>query len=70
MEFKLGFLRSHIIARNIRLDAARLNRLLDDPRICCFKDVMVDYIEIRVSNWSAPFFRFQVVGIHVTLAVG
>ncbi|CAM8903861.1 unnamed protein product [Rhodiola kirilowii] len=70
MEVKLGFMRSHVIARNLRLDAAVLNRLLDDPRKCCFKDVTVDYVEIRVSNWSAPFFVFEVAGIRVKLAAG
>uniref|UniRef100_A0A7N0RDR0 Vacuolar protein sorting-associated protein 13 VPS13 adaptor binding domain-containing protein n=1 Tax=Kalanchoe fedtschenkoi TaxID=63787 RepID=A0A7N0RDR0_KALFE len=70
MEVNLGFLRSNFIFRNLRLDAAVLNRLLDDPRKLCFKDVTVGYLAVHVSNWSVPFLAIEVGTVRVELAAG
>ncbi|RAL40781.1 hypothetical protein DM860_008479 [Cuscuta australis] len=70
LEVKLGFLRSHGIATNLRFNASALNQLLDDPSRVCFREVVVEQFGFHVSNWSAPAFNFRIQGLRVSLALG
>ncbi|KAK9285530.1 hypothetical protein L1049_024725 [Liquidambar formosana] len=70
LELNLGFLRSHSIAKNLRFDTSVLNQLIDDPTRLSFKDVTIEHVSIRMSNWSVPAFTIEVRGVHVVLSVG
>ncbi|XP_057976276.1 uncharacterized protein LOC131163647 isoform X2 [Malania oleifera] len=70
LELKLGFLRSHGIAKNLRFDASSLNQLLDESSRFSFKDFTVEQLVIQISSWSIPAFTVEIRGIHVTLSVG
>ncbi|GFY93900.1 vacuolar protein sorting-associated protein, putative [Actinidia rufa] len=71
LELKLGFLRSHGVAKNLTFDASILNHhLLDESSLWSFKDVTVEQLSLRVSYWSVPTFLLQVHGVHITLSLG
>ncbi|XP_030975280.1 uncharacterized protein LOC115995020 isoform X2 [Quercus lobata] len=71
LEVKLGFINSQAVARNLRLNTSVLNELIvDDPARFCFKDVTVESLSIRFSNWSETAFAIEVRGVHVTLSAG
>ncbi|XP_057499975.1 uncharacterized protein LOC130784197 isoform X3 [Actinidia eriantha] len=71
LELKLGFLRSHGVAKNLTFDASILNHhLFDESSRWSFKDVTVEQLSLRVSYWSVPTFLLQVHGVHITLSLG
>ncbi|KAL3346536.1 hypothetical protein AABB24_025135 [Solanum stoloniferum] len=67
---QLGFLHSHANLENLTFNTSALNDLLDDPTRLCFKEVTVQRLTLRVSNWSAPAFDFQIHGLNIVLSVG
>ncbi|WOH10040.1 hypothetical protein DCAR_0729501 [Daucus carota subsp. sativus] len=69
LELKLGFLRSHGIAKDICFDTAVLTQQLDDSSRFEFTDFRIDELKLGVSNWSFPAFRIDVNGLHVTLTL-
>ncbi|XP_059458026.1 uncharacterized protein LOC132187653 isoform X3 [Corylus avellana] len=68
LEVKLGFINSHAAAKNLRLNAWVLNELIDGTDHFSFKDVTIDSLIVRFSNWFVPAFRIELQGVHVTLA--
>ncbi|KAL4568657.1 hypothetical protein LXL04_024272 [Taraxacum kok-saghyz] len=68
LELKLGFLRSHGIAKNLRFNTSALNELLDDSSGFYFTNFRIDQLTIRITNWSAPAFNWEVQGFHVTIS--
>ncbi|KAL7193185.1 hypothetical protein ACSBR2_024904 [Camellia fascicularis] len=71
LELKLGFLRSHGVAKNLSFDASVLNqKLFDESARWSFKDVTVQQLSLRVAYWSVPTFILEVRGVHVTLSLG
>ncbi|CAH9102206.1 unnamed protein product [Cuscuta epithymum] len=70
LEVKLGFLRSHAIAKNLCFNTAALNHLLEGTSGVFFKEVVIDQFGCYVSNWSAPAFNFEIHGLHITQALG
>ncbi|GAB4847045.1 hypothetical protein Ancab_026057 [Ancistrocladus abbreviatus] len=68
LQVKLGFLRSHAVAKNLRFDTSALNRLIDDTLLVSFKHVTVEELSIGVAPWSAPAFTVEVRGVNVTLS--
>lgn len=68
LELKLGFLRSHVIAKNLRFNVSALNQLLDDSTSFYFTDFTIEQLTIRICNWSAPAFNWEVQGFHVTVS--
>ncbi|XP_028760460.1 uncharacterized protein LOC114719165 [Neltuma alba] len=65
---KLGFIQSFAVADNLRIDVSVLNELLDAPALLFFKDITVEHLSVRLSNWSAPAFSIEVHGVHVVLS--
>ncbi|XP_055802836.1 uncharacterized protein LOC129872026 isoform X2 [Solanum dulcamara] len=70
LDVQLGFLHSHAKLENLSFNTSALNDLLDDPTRLCFKEVTVQRLNLRVSNWSAPAFDFQIRGLNIVLSVG
>ncbi|KAI3665752.1 hypothetical protein L6452_44382 [Arctium lappa] len=68
LELKLGFLRSYVIAKNLRFNTTALNELLDDSISFYFTDFRVDRLILRISTWSAPAFNWEVQSFHVTIS--
>lgn len=68
LEVKLGFINSHASAKNLRLNTWVLNELIDETDRFSFKDVTIDSLSVRFSNWFVPAFRIELEGVHVTLA--
>ncbi|GMH25239.1 hypothetical protein Nepgr_027082 [Nepenthes gracilis] len=68
LEVKLGFLRSHAVAKNLRFDTSALNCLIGDGVLLSFKSVTVEELNIRVAQWSSPAFTVKVRGVNVTLS--
>ncbi|KAI3813329.1 hypothetical protein L1987_18049 [Smallanthus sonchifolius] len=68
LELNLGFLRSHVIAKNLRFNVSALNELLDDSSSFYFTDFRIDQLSLRISNWSASAFNWEVQGFHVTVS--
>ncbi|KAJ4843711.1 hypothetical protein Tsubulata_024557 [Turnera subulata] len=74
LDLQLGFITSRITARNLRLDASALNRLLHDDEESSsspysFEEVTVEHLSIRFSNWSVTAIKGEVSGLRVTLSV-
>ncbi|XP_048335348.2 uncharacterized protein LOC107424724 isoform X3 [Ziziphus jujuba] len=69
LELKLGFINSHVVAKNLRFDISVLNQLIDEDTGLFFKDLTVEHLGVRFSNWSVPAFSFEVHGVHVILSV-
>lgn len=69
LELKLGFLRSHGIAKNLCFDTDVLTQQLDDSARVAFTDFRIDELKLGVSNWTFPAFRIDVDGLHVTLTL-
>ena len=67
-DLKLGFIHSFAVANNLRIDVSVLNELFDSPALLFFKDVTIERLSVRFSNWSAPAFSIEVHGIHVVLS--
>ncbi|GAB2282542.1 hypothetical protein Dimus_017083 [Dionaea muscipula] len=71
LEVKLGFIRSHAIARNLRFDVSALDRLISGCGVLLsFKSVMVEELSIHVALWSFPAFIVEVRGVNVTFSAG
>ncbi|KAF3438866.1 hypothetical protein FNV43_RR17141 [Rhamnella rubrinervis] len=70
LEVKLGFINSHAVAKNLRFDTSVLSQLVDEDARLSFKEVTVEHLSLRFSNWSVPAFSFEVRGVHVILSVG
>nr|XP_043638642.1 uncharacterized protein LOC122609764 isoform X2 [Erigeron canadensis] len=69
LELKLGFLRSHVIAKNLRFDTLKLNNaVLDDSSSFYFTEFRIDELTLRIDYWSAPAFIWHVQGFHVTIS--
>ncbi|CAH1413272.1 unnamed protein product [Lactuca virosa] len=68
LELKLGFLRSHGIAKSLRFNTSALNALLDDSTGFYFTDFRIDQLTLRITNWSAPAFNWEVQGFHITIS--
>ncbi|KAK9053203.1 hypothetical protein SSX86_029835 [Deinandra increscens subsp. villosa] len=68
LELKLGFLRSQVIAQNLRFNVSALNELLDDSSGFYFTDFKIAQLTLRISNWSSPAFNWEVQGFHVTVS--
>ncbi|KAI9166047.1 hypothetical protein LWI28_025262 [Acer negundo] len=70
LELKLGIINSLAILNNFSLSTLAIDQLLnDDSSSLCVKEVNVDYMSLRFSNWSVSAFNFEVRGVHVTLSV-
>lgn len=69
LDIKLGFIDSHAVAKNLRFDTSVLNELVDEDAGLSFKEVTVEHLSLRFSNWSVPAFSFEVRGVHVILSV-
>lgn len=63
-EVKLGFLRSFVVARNLRFDCSAFDLGVQ----LLLKDVKVEELSVRFDHWSVPAFNVDVRGVHVTLA--
>lgn len=70
LEIKLGFINSHAVAKNLRFKTSVLNQLIDEDAGLSFKEVTVEHLSLRFSNWSVLAFSFEVRGLHATLSVG
>lgn len=68
LELKLGFLHSHGIAKNLRFNTSALNELLDDSSGFYFTNFRIDQLTLRIANWSAPAFNWEVQGVHVAIS--
>ncbi|KAL5752815.1 hypothetical protein ACOSQ2_023322 [Xanthoceras sorbifolium] len=70
LELKLGIINSLAILKNFSLSTLALDQLLnDESSSLCVKEVNVEHLSLRFSNWSVPAFTFEVRGVHVTLSV-
>ncbi|XP_020537290.1 uncharacterized protein LOC105639629 isoform X2 [Jatropha curcas] len=69
-ELELGLINSRISSKNLSFDSSALNRLLDDSSRFSFKEVSVEEVSVRFSNWSVPAFKIEVRGLSVTLLAG
>lgn len=68
LELKLGFLRSQGICKNLCFNTPALNEILDDSSSFYFTDFRIDQLTLRICNWSAPAFNWEVQGFHVTIS--
>ncbi|KAJ0726865.1 putative vacuolar protein sorting-associated protein [Helianthus annuus] len=68
LELNLGFLRSHVIAKNLRFNVVALNETLEDSSSFCFTDFRIDQLKLRIVNWSASAFNWEVKGLYVTVS--
>lgn len=70
LELKLGLLNSHAVAKNLRFDTSVLNQLFDESSQFSFKEVTVEHLTVRFSNWFVPAFSIEFQGVTVTLSPG
>ncbi|KAH0971337.1 hypothetical protein GBA52_023493 [Prunus armeniaca] len=70
LELKLGLLNSHAVAKNLRFDTSVLNQLFDESSQFSFKEVTVENLTVRFSNWFVPAFSIEFQGVTVTLSPG
>ncbi|KAL9253021.1 hypothetical protein AKJ16_DCAP05858 [Drosera capensis] len=70
LDLRLGFLRSHAIARNLRLDVAALDRVIGGGVGVVVKSVTVEELRIEVDLWSENGFRVGVRGVNVKMVAG
>ncbi|GAB2259820.1 hypothetical protein Droror1_Dr00010675 [Drosera rotundifolia] len=70
LDLRLGFLRSHAIARNLRLDVAALDRVIGGGVGVVVKSVTVEELRIEVDLWSKNGFRIGVRGVTVKMVAG
>lgn len=68
IQLKLGFLRSHVIVTKLSFDTSALNELLEGSSSFYFADVSIDQLIVRIDNWNAPAFNWEVRGCHVTIS--
>ncbi|XP_062001830.1 uncharacterized protein LOC133719495 isoform X1 [Rosa rugosa] len=68
LELSLGLISSHAVAKNLRFDTAALNRLGDDSDGFLYKEVSVEQLSVRFSNWLAPAFSIEFHGVKVVLS--
>ena len=69
IELKLGFLRSHVIVEKLSFDTSALNELLEGSSSnFYFADVTIDQLILRIDNWNAPAFNWEIRGCHVTIS--
>ncbi|XP_071694742.1 uncharacterized protein [Rutidosis leptorrhynchoides] len=68
LEIKLGFLRCQVIAKNLGFNTSAFNQLLDDSSSFYFTQFIIDELTLRIFNWSAPAFIWEVQGVHVTIS--
>ncbi|KAI3737288.1 hypothetical protein L2E82_27285 [Cichorium intybus] len=68
LELKLGFLHSHGIFKNLRFNTSALNELLDDSSGFYFTNFIIDQLTLRIANWSAPAFNWELQGFYVTIS--
>lgn len=71
LQLKLGIVNSIATLENFSLSALALDQLLkeDESSSLCIKEVNVEHLSIRFSNWSVPAFTLEVRGVHVALSV-
>ncbi|XP_073156297.1 uncharacterized protein [Henckelia pumila] len=70
LEFKLGFLRSNGTLSNVSFSTSALNDLLEDPSRCCFKEVRVEQLSIKISPWSSSAFTLVIRGLRLVVSIG
>ncbi|KAL9265650.1 Intermembrane lipid transfer protein VPS13-like protein [Drosera capensis] len=70
LDLRLGFLRSHAIARNLRFDVAALNRVIGGGFGVVVKSVTVEELRIEVDLWSENGVRVGVRGVNVKMVAG
>ncbi|KZV24988.1 hypothetical protein F511_01958 [Dorcoceras hygrometricum] len=70
LEIKLGLLRSNGTLNNVKLNTFSLNELLEDPSRCCFKEVRVEQLSIKLSPWSSSAFTLVIRGLHLIISIG
>ncbi|GER30822.1 hypothetical protein STAS_06785 [Striga asiatica] len=70
LELKLGLLHSKGVLSNVRLNAAVLNGLLDDPSRICFKGATVEHISLEFSPFSPVAFTLVLRGVSIVLSIG
>ncbi|KAI7740515.1 hypothetical protein M8C21_024427 [Ambrosia artemisiifolia] len=67
LELTLGFLRSHVTVKNLRFNPSSLNELLEPSSSFYFTDFMISQLTLKIVNWSASAFNWEVQGFHVTI---
>ena len=68
IELSLGLINSHAVVRELRFDAAALNRLGDDSDRFSFEEVTVEQCSLRFSHWLAPAFSIEFHGVRAVLS--
>ncbi|KAK6923730.1 hypothetical protein RJ641_009930, partial [Dillenia turbinata] len=66
-EVRLGFFHSHLIFKNLSVDASALNRFIERSTNLLFDEFRVESLTLRISNWSCPAFSLHMNGVHITL---
>ncbi|XP_024036479.1 uncharacterized protein LOC18037025 isoform X3 [Citrus clementina] len=69
LELKLGFINSIAIVKNLRFNNLALNRILDQESSSVYvKELNIEHLSLRFSNWSSTAFSLEVRGVDVTLS--
>jgi hypothetical protein len=69
IELQLGFINSELTAKKLKFDVSALNNESESSRFQ-FKEVTVDHLSFRFSNWSSPACEIGIRGVNITLLAG
>ncbi|KAI5581654.1 hypothetical protein BDE02_07G032300 [Populus trichocarpa] len=69
IELQLGFINSELTAKKLKFDVSALNNESESSRFQ-FKEVTVDHLSFRFSNWSSPACKIGIRGVNITLLAG
>ncbi|KAJ0963386.1 hypothetical protein J5N97_028508 [Dioscorea zingiberensis] len=67
IDLKLGFFKSHVVAKNLFFNPSALDPLIGDSTGLVFTQVRVAEFSIQVSPWSSPSINVEVRGVDITL---
>ncbi|KAF9678408.1 hypothetical protein SADUNF_Sadunf07G0031900 [Salix dunnii] len=69
IELQLGLINSELTVKKFKLDVSALNNESEPSRFK-FREVTVDHLSLRFSNWSSPACKIGIRGVNVTLLAG
>ncbi|KAJ6288558.1 hypothetical protein OIU76_024527 [Salix suchowensis] len=68
-ELHLGLINSELTVKKFKLDVSALNKKSESSRFK-FREVTVDHLSLRFSNWSSPACKIGIRGVNITLVAG
>ncbi|KAJ6366967.1 hypothetical protein OIU77_003365 [Salix suchowensis] len=68
-ELHLGLINSELTVKKFKLDVSALNNESESSRFK-FREVTVDHLSLRFSNWSSPACKIGIRGVNITLLAG